>query len=352
MKKYAIITALLISLLLGGCGDIQNTENKAGDLAEVNAAANEISVNNATINETAANGANINNAAIGETGAGNISEIPEKDLENDTVAAVVQNGPYGQLSLSMPADWTAAACPMDSDSLLSYGMYGIRFYPKDVNEGCIELFYTDSFGVCGTGLYSEKTVIAGKDARIGTYDGLEYWDFISFAVDEGNVIAMTHSVEDWWSEYDAQVLEILDTMSFDETIKEGGAYVYSRDSEAEQIALMLSLKNISSTGATLVFNQYDKEASDGTLQFGDDYVLEQLKDGEWEEVPVIVEGNYTFHQVAYSIAPDSETEKELDWKWFYGELAPGNYRIKKTVDDFRETGDFDIYTIYAEFILT
>ncbi|MCM1048243.1 MAG: hypothetical protein NC433_07450 [Clostridiales bacterium] len=345
MKKYVIIAALLISLLLGGCGDTQNTENKAGGILEVkeynnqeeNAAANEISVNNATINET---------------GASNISEIPEKDLENDTVTTVVQNGPYGQLSLSLPADWTVEACPLDSDSLLSYGMYGIRFYPQDVNEGCIELFYTDSFGVCGTGLYGEKTVIAGKEAHVGTYDGLEYWDFISFAVDEGNVVAMTHSVEDWWSEYDAQVLEILDTMSFDETIKEGGAYVYSRDSEAEKIALMFSLKNISSTGATLVFNQYDKEAPDGTLQFGDDYVLEQLKDGEWEEVPVVVEGNYAFYQVAYIIAPDSITEAELDWEWLYGELAPGNYRIKKTVDDFRESGDFDIYTIYAEFIFT
>lgn len=337
MKKHVIIIALSISLLLSGCGDTQNIENKDEDLVEVNIAATETYADSATISEIAAN---------------NVPENLEENSEKEITSTVAQDGPYGQLSLSMPAGWTAEACPMDSDSLLSHGMYGICFYPKDVNEGCIELFYTDSFGVCGTGLYSEKTVIAGKDAKIGTYDGLEYWDFISFVVDEGNVIAMTHSVEDWWSEYDAQVLEILDTMSFDETIKEGGAYVYSRDSEAEQIALMLSLKNISSMGVTLVFNQYDKEAPDGTLRFGDDYVLEQLKEGEWEEVPVIVEGNYAFHQVAYPIAPDSETEKEIGWEWLYGELAPGNYRIKKTVDDFRESGDFDIYTIYAEFILT
>jgi len=35
----------------------------------------------------------------------------------------------------------------------------------------------------------------------------------------------------------------------------------------------------------------------------------------------------------------------------YGELAPGEYRIGKSVLDLRGSGDFDKYMVYAHFIL-
>ena len=45
------------------------------------------------------------------------------------------------------------------------------------------------------------------------------------------------------------------------------------------------------TGATLVFDQYDAEAPKGELSYGEDYVIEVLKDGKWEEAPITVEGD-------------------------------------------------------------
>ena len=161
---------------------------------------------------------------------------------------------------------------------------------------------------------------------------------------------MTYCVGDWWGEYGNQTLDILNTLSFDQDIKEGGAFVYSAESEVGEIGLSFSLKKISSTGATLVFNCYDEAAPTGRLQFGEDFTIEIQKNGKWEEAPIPIEGNYAFHDVAYVFKED-KAEMDMEWKWIYGELAPGEYRIKKSVNDFRASGDYDKYTVYAQFIL-
>lgn len=342
MKKFAIISILSISLLLYGCGNSIDSENQNED------------TNGAEISEEQTENASGNGREEDADESKSGKETPEEQTENKEAVVAVQDGPYGQISLSLPEGWDYEACPVDSDSLIN-GLYGIHFYPKGVTEGYIELAYIDFFGVCGTGLSTEEAVIAGSKASIGTYDGHEYWDYISFQEQYEGVVALTCSVDGWWSQYGSQVLEILDTLSFDGTVKEGGAYVYSKESEIEEIALQLSLKDISPTGVTLVFDQYDKEAPTGELDFGADYAIERLTDGKWEALPGPVEGseseNYAFDAVAYLIEPGSKTEKKIDWEWLHGPLAPGNYRIKKVVHDFRGTGDFDEYMIYAEFVL-
>lgn len=342
MKKFVIISILSISLLLYGCGNKTDSESQNED------------INGAEISEEQTEKALGNGRE--EDADENISgtETPESQTANKEAALAVQDGPYGQLSLSLPAGWDYEACPVDSDSLIN-GLYGIHFYPEGVTEGYIEVSYIDFFGVCGTGLSTEEAVIAGSKASIGTYDGHEYWDYISFQDQYEGVVALTCSVEGWWSQYDSQALEILDTLSFDTSVKEGGAYIYTQESEIEAIALQLSLKNISSTGVTLVFNQYDKDAPTGELDYGEEYAIERLTDGKWEALPGPVEGseseNYAFNDVAYLIKTESVSEKEVDWEWLHGPLPPGDYRIKKVVHDFRGTGDFDEYMIYAQFVL-
>ncbi len=292
-------------------------------------------------------GAGTSDGSGTEGGAGT-SEHSGKDAAAGEEA--VQGGPYGQLSLCIPEGWSHET--YSTDSAESYGnRYGIRFHPEGAAQGYVELMYEEFFGVCGTGLESRDAVIAGNTVSIGTYDGHPYWNFICFQGEMDGVVAVAYDVGDWWGTYGDQVMEILDTAVYDPDIREGGAWIFKEDSEIEKIGLNLSLRGISATGATLVFNQYDRKAPTGSLQFGDDYVIERLRDGKWEEVPVVVVGNYGFNAVAYVMAPGEATEKELDWEWLYGELEPGEYRISKGVDDFRGTGDYDKYTVYAYFIL-
>lgn len=331
MKRVVIIAVMLISMILYGC---QNTEQEEQE-----------------------GGTTISDGQNERTSAAASNDDQEESASEAAVPAtteaftdIVQGGPYGEISLSLPDGWKFETCRIDSGDLQN-GLYGIRFYPEDVAEGYVELVYTDSFGVCGTGLETEETIIAGMPASIGTYDNHEYWDFITFQEDCEGIVALTYSAAGWWGEYSDRILDILDTLSFDRNVKEGGACVYSAESELNEVGLQFSLKNISGTGATLVFHLYDAGAPDGELICGDDFLIEIQKDGSWEAAPIKLEGDYGFNDIAYMITDKGAVEIELNWEWLYGELAPGEYRIGKSILDSRGSGDFDKYMVYAGFVL-
>jgi len=327
MKKTVMVLLLTVSLSLNGCAN-----TAASSSTEKNTEQHE-DVTTMSIDSSE-------------------QESSESETTTPSTAStrIEQGGPYGKLSLSIPAGWHYEIYPMDSEKL-SYGLYGIQFSPEDVTEGYITLAYIDNFGVCGTGLAEETQTIAGKSVNIGTYDNHSYWDFIAFKDDYSGVVALTYSVENWQESYFEQAFEILNTLTFDASIKEGGASIYNAESEADKIGLYFTLKKISPTGATLVFHQYDEDAPTGELNYGDAFMIEIQKNNTWEEVPVVVDNNYAFHDVAYNIPNRDTATQELDWSWLYGTLAPGNYRIKKEIMDYRKSGDYDKYTLYAQFIL-
>ena len=342
MRKFALVLVVIIGVTLCGCGKAVDLE--AADDSSSEIGTSELQGNNTSYDDTSTP----KDPNMFE------SILPDLNDQNPSVSHtytdIAQGGPYGKISISLPDGWDYELCPIDSDKLLS-AMYGIHFYPKAAADGYVELAYMDNFGVCGTGLEEESVTIAGNPANIGTYDNNTYWDFIAFGGEYEGIVALTYSVDDWWSEYGSQVLDILETLSFDQDDKEGGVHVYSKESEAEKIGLYLSLKNVSRTGATLVFHQYDAKAPTGDLQHGSEFVLEVLKDGNWEEASIAIDGEYGFHDVAFTILTGESTEVELPWEWLYGELEAGEYRIKKRVMDFRGGGDYDVYTVYARFIL-
>ena len=46
---------------------------------------------------------------------------------------------------------------------------------------------------------------------------------------------------------------------------------------------------------------------------------------------------------------ESTKELNINWKYGYGELKPGYYRLKKEFMDFRATGDYDTETYEVYF---
>ncbi|HBA49349.1 MAG TPA: hypothetical protein DCZ91_16455 [Lachnospiraceae bacterium] len=375
MKKRSLVLVMALSAVLCGCGRNGSAAMEtAGGAGEENSISNETGGNAGDSEGSGTAGENSEGDGTGENdeervpangkdsgkereasgdggeSAGNVRQETAGKPEEPAAAGVAQGGPYGEISIMLPDGWKYETFPMDSGELIS-GDYGIHFYPEGVAEGFVELVYIDFFGVCGTGLAQENAEIAGSPASIGTYDGHPYWDFVSFREQNDGVVALTYQVEDWWDAYGDSVTEILDTLTFDRDKKEGGAYVYKGESENQEIGLYLSLKNVSVAGATLIFNQFDAEAPTGELQDGDDFILERYRDGNWEEVPVAVKGDYGVHDIAYNIPKEEITERELSWEWLYGQLEPGEYRIGKPIQDFRKMADYDEYVIYAYFIL-
>ena len=270
----------------------------------------------------------------------------ESEPSADTASVA---GPYGQISVYIPATWTAEAAPMDSDKLM-YGLYGLILKPRDAASGQIELFCSDSFGVCGTGLSTEEKSLAGGTAHIGTYDNHTHWDFITFRSEQPQIVAQHTDCSSWTEAMWDEAMAVLDTMKFNESITEGGVGQFIRESENDTIAVIMEVRNVSASGLTVHFQQYDKRDTT-ELIYGEGYMLKMLEGGDWVDVPQIID-NAVFTDIGFSIPAEGEAEIETNWEWLYGKLTPGTYRISKTV--WARTGSGSPATAYpliAQFII-
>lgn len=101
-----------------------------------------------------------------------------------------------------------------------------------------------------------------------------------------------------------------------------------------------TLKN---TGATFIL----KNDSDMDVQYGDSYEIEIEKDSRWHKINV----ELNFNLPAYTLKPKTSEEIEFKWENGYGKLAPGNYRILKSIDIEMEDGTFDTFYVAAEFTI-
>lgn len=118
---------------------------------------------------------------------------------------------------------------------------------------------------------------------------------------------------------------------------------------AKDLGIVLSAKDVTPAGMTLVISQSGGEVS-GQLEYGEAFALETLADGAWEAVPYAVPGDSVAWQaIAYLLPPDKESEMEISWEYLYGSLPAGNYRLSKEFTDFRESGDYDTQTYSVEF---
>lgn len=111
--------------------------------------------------------------------------------------------------------------------------------------------------------------------------------------------------------------------------------------------LTLSPDDVTNKGMTVKFEQFGGNPT-GKLQTGEWFLLEKTVNDEWQQLETNPLIDYAWHSIAYDIKKNDITELEVDWKWLYGELSPGFYRLSKEIMDFRKTGDFDkeIYQVY------
>lgn len=67
-------------------------------------------------------------------------------------------------------------------------------------------------------------------------------------------------------------------------------------------------------------------------EYGEKYWLEYLEEnsGVWKPVNTIVE-KYAFKDLAHTIMPNAESNITVEWKWLYGKLKKGQYRIIKEI---------------------
>ncbi len=118
--------------------------------------------------------------------------------------------------------------------------------------------------------------------------------------------------------------------------------------------LTLSVKNVTSTGLTLVVTQSGGNPT-GDILTGEPYRLIALVDDTWkavEELPLPegVDGR-GFNSIGYWIQKGETREFDINWEWMFGELPSGTYRLIKEFSDFRETANYDPFEYWVEFYI-
>ena len=90
--------------------------------------------------------------------------------------------------------------------------------------------------------------------------------------------------------------------------------------------------------------------SDKEYEFGEWYMLYVFRNNAWE--PKLNADEIGYNDWAMTIFPGSKTSAQtIDWRFYYGELPSGKYKLKKYITHFREPGDSDKIYLEREFVL-
>ena len=255
------------------------------------------------------------------------------DLQETKGTTVTQPGPYGSITLTIPDGWEYHECSAGDDALLG-SSYGIQICPVG-QKGCVEIGYSDAFGVCGTGLEEKHETVAGADANIGYYDGSKIWSYVVFRGDNEKIVAETWDVDAWWNldatnllTYGDQVMQILDTLQYDASTQTGAIGVYDEDSGNDEIGVQTVIRKVSKTAATVEFMRHDPQL-EGEYMTGEYFSIEKKNGNQWEELDA--KDDVAFKDIGIVIPQEDGVSHEYDWTDLYGELKPGDYRINVKV---------------------
>ncbi len=121
-------------------------------------------------------------------------------------------GENANISLSLPQDWKY------TENKNENGGFGISIYHYSDPENNVTIEFTESFGVCGTGLKTEKTRINNYAATTGIYDGNPTFSYIVFDDTPGFYVIHNNADALWWQKYEDDVGAIFSTLCIAEGI--------------------------------------------------------------------------------------------------------------------------------------
>ncbi len=115
-------------------------------------------------------------------------------------------GENANISLSLPEDWKY------TENKNENGGFGISIYHYSDPENNVVIEFTKSFGVCGTGLRTEKTRINNYAATMGIYDGTSTFDYIVLDDAPGFYVVYNNADALWWNQYENDIRAIFHTL--------------------------------------------------------------------------------------------------------------------------------------------
>lgn len=127
---------------------------------------------------------------------------------------VTASGTAGTLRVQVPDGWKYEVCPEGTlDD--SEACFGVKLWPDSGSDSCVQLYWSDSFGVCGMGLKEETLTLAGDSVSAGYYDADKNWTFLSFQGKNRGIIAWANPNAGWFADKGDQLLAVLDTVEWE-----------------------------------------------------------------------------------------------------------------------------------------
>lgn len=108
-------------------------------------------------------------------------------------------------------------------------------------------------------------------------------------------------------------------------LKPNGAPVMEFE-ESKRMKMTIKEGTLNKEGVTIII----KDLSGERQTFGEEYRVDTLKNGVWEESEIVLEGNYAWKLIGYN-TDENGYEMKIQWTWLYGKLEPGHYRIVKSI---------------------
>lgn len=105
--------------------------------------------------------------------------------------------------------------------------------------------------------------------------------------------------------------------------------------------------NITPNGLALGIEQFGEQTGN-KYQTGTWFKLEKAVNDEWTPVETNPLIDFAWEDIAYSIKQNDITKLNVEWKWLYGELSSGYYRLTKEIECFKSDGSYDkdLYDVY------
>ena len=137
----------------------------------------------------------------------------------------------------------------------------------------------------------------------------------------------------------------------EETTTDTAEVATRSQSAAADWGITLTAEAVTDTGLTIRCVQ-SGDTPTGELTTGSFYEVERKTDSGWEPLDYLSqEGELAWTMEAWLIPLNGEVSWDVNWRWLYGALPDGNYRIGKDITDWRSPGDSDNRMVYAEFSL-
>lgn len=134
--------------------------------------------------------------------------VDGKSITNPTDISYA-NGAIG-ISLTLKKGWQHKTVEQN-------GEYGIEISPKG-QEGTVRIIYRDTpLGLCGTGLTTDTVTIGQYTATTYKYDDIQNYFMANFKTASGGYYIENNGADDWWSKYEIEALEILNTLVLSDT---------------------------------------------------------------------------------------------------------------------------------------